>query len=317
MMKDKNNIDDLFREADRKPANDFPINEKLWSRVEEKLEKQHLSKSKNTWKKLAVAASLLLFVSIGFQLWQDKIDEVPSEIRLEKKSTIPEDKRTNSQIQMDSLVPEVSTKTATKVVELNLVSPNAKADAKAIQGFVAPSVSTVASAPLTTQIPQSEESILKEKSEETQDAIVGYSSNRQVNKPNANRRLDFNSNDDYQTTSASPQKDKEPLYVVNGKAITAENDKEYDRKKKKMIPEGVEIDSVTHLKEPLYIINGVEYSEYELFGDKPTSPYAPLQKQEIEEMKIYQETEAVKKFGPKGKKGVVVIKTTNGKPLKK
>ncbi|MFY8187888.1 MAG: hypothetical protein ACOVLC_08005 [Flavobacterium sp.] len=75
-----------------------------------------------------------------------------------------------------------------------------------------------------------------------------------------------------------------------------------------------EIEEIRVLNEPLYIINGVEYSEQEVFGPKPTSPYSPLDKQKIETVSILQDEEAVSKYGDKGKKGVVIITTKDGKP---
>ena len=68
-----------------------------------------------------------------------------------------------------------------------------------------------------------------------------------------------------------------------------------------------DIDSIIELKEPIYFINGVEYSEESLFGENPTSPYAPLTKQKIEKIEIIQPADAVKIYGKKGEKGVVII----------
>jgi hypothetical protein len=65
--------------------------------------------------------------------------------------------------------------------------------------------------------------------------------------------------------------------------------------------------SVIKLKEPIYFINGVEYSEESLFGKNPTSPYAPLNKQKIDKIEVIQPADAVKIYGKKGEKGVVII----------
>lgn len=78
-----------------------------------------------------------------------------------------------------------------------------------------------------------------------------------------------------------------------------------------------EVESITELKDPLYIINGIQYTEKELFGPNPTSPYTPLDKQEIETISVLLEEEAVDKYGEKGKKGVVIISTKDGKPKAK
>ena len=77
-----------------------------------------------------------------------------------------------------------------------------------------------------------------------------------------------------------------------------------------------EMDSIVYLANPLYIINGNEYTEKELFGPNPTSPYAPLNQQDIISTSIYQGEDATKLYGEKGKKGVVIITTKNGKPKK-
>ena len=68
-----------------------------------------------------------------------------------------------------------------------------------------------------------------------------------------------------------------------------------------------DIDSIIELKEPIYFINGVEYSEESLFGKNPTSPYAPLSKQKIEKIEVIQPVDAIKMYGKKGEKGVVII----------
>ena len=79
-----------------------------------------------------------------------------------------------------------------------------------------------------------------------------------------------------------------------------------------------DVESIIVLPDPLYIINGVEYSEVEVFGPNPTSPYSPLNQQEIETISILQKEKATEIYGKKGEKGVVIITTKNGKPkLKK
>ena len=79
-----------------------------------------------------------------------------------------------------------------------------------------------------------------------------------------------------------------------------------------------DVESIIILPDPLYIINGIEYSEVEVFGPNPTSPYSPLNQQDIETISILQKEKATEVYGKKGVKGVVIITTKNGKPkLKK
>jgi hypothetical protein len=77
------------------------------------------------------------------------------------------------------------------------------------------------------------------------------------------------------------------------------------------------VESLVILDDPLYIIDGIYYSENDLFGKNPTSPYAPLNEQEIKTITILQDLEATEKYGEKGKKGVVIITTKTGKPAQK
>ena len=103
-----------------------------------------------------------------------------------------------------------------------------------------------------------------------------------------------------------------PLYVIDGESVA--NNKNKGAKDKLTVDD---IENIVVLKEPLYIINGVEYSEESLFGVKPTSPYAPLDQQEIIKTVVFQGDEAIAIYGEKGRKGVVVVTTKNGKALKK
>jgi Ca-activated chloride channel homolog len=67
-MDNQDKIFDKIKSAAHKAEeNDFPAFEKVWMRVEEKLDQQEDKKAIALWKKLAVAASLLLFFSLGYQ----------------------------------------------------------------------------------------------------------------------------------------------------------------------------------------------------------------------------------------------------------
>jgi Ca-activated chloride channel family protein len=82
--------DKIQQAAKNTEANSFPGMEKVWARVEEKLDKKEDKKVIALWKKIAVAASLLLFVSIGYQfLKSDKeIITIENPIVIENKDTI-------------------------------------------------------------------------------------------------------------------------------------------------------------------------------------------------------------------------------------
>lgn len=102
-----------FQEASKKTeGRDFPAMEKVWARVEEKLDKKEDRKAIVLWKKLAVAASLLLFFTLGYQLTQsndaplapkavpqneivttEKTTVIPGNSTAGKKSTVEQQQR--------------------------------------------------------------------------------------------------------------------------------------------------------------------------------------------------------------------------------
>ncbi|WP_432670083.1 YfbK domain-containing protein [Flavobacterium sp. SM2513] len=74
-MDNKHKIDQQFQQAARNSeTNPVPGMEKIWARVEQKLDKEDDKKPVIWWKKLAVAASLLLFLTLGYQLFSE--DEI-------------------------------------------------------------------------------------------------------------------------------------------------------------------------------------------------------------------------------------------------
>ena len=63
--------DKLFNQiksaAENAETKDFPSMDKVWNRVEEKLDQKVIKKESNLWKKIAVAATVLLVASVGYQ----------------------------------------------------------------------------------------------------------------------------------------------------------------------------------------------------------------------------------------------------------
>jgi len=82
--------DKIKQAANNAEANSFPGMEKVWARVEEKLDKKEDKKVIALWKKIAVAASLLLFVSIGYQFLKSDKEVIKNDnpVVIENKDTI-------------------------------------------------------------------------------------------------------------------------------------------------------------------------------------------------------------------------------------
>ncbi len=290
-MENQDIFNQFKKAADNAESPDFASMEKVWNRVEEKLDKKELKKSSQLWKKWAVAASILLGISIGYQFLDNGKPTTNNEIVTEK----------------DSIQKGLAPKEA--VVSTETVHPDIKPESDAIleQQIVAAASVAV------------EENIQVE--EYKYDTISkGVKSLSNVASVNSNGYFKVNKFDTQSEKSkdvelfmnkenrVSATKKEAPLLVFDDKVAKKQSVKEVEME---------EIESIVELKEPLYIINGIQYTEQELFGPNPTSPYAPLNNQEIDSISILQDEKAVSIYGEKGKKGVVIIFTKNGKPAPK
>ena len=386
------NQDKIFNKiksaAQKAEQQDFPGMDKVWARVEDKLEQKALQSKSQLWKKLAIAASLLLFVSLGYQfLKTDSKIVVPTE-NTENKVVIQKNKTIK-----DSTIPSENIKTeATTILQKQLEKPNpvaivenhsetnlsdtkiiskAKAEEKTSQAdalMIQEPSSTLDVAPVAAVKAKSLAPIAYEYKEKTEIASIANSTEKTItgtitdekdNLPipgatvaisgtkkaaitdidgkytiqaEKGEQLIFNtlgyknsyatvekSNEINRKLSATSDALNEVVVVGYGtarknQAKNAEpiakygTTKFYKAEKEKTVPQ---------IKDALYIINGVEYSEASLFGPNPSSPYAPLSKQKIETVQVLPTKEATAIYGNKSNNGVIIISTKNGIPLKR
>lgn len=323
------NQDKLFEQIKSAETNaegrEFPGLDSVWSRVEGKLDNKVLVKQNRKWKQWAVAASVLLVASIGYQFFK------PAAI------TVKETK--NTVVAADTIPPafEPENAVANSVPDTTVLRKDAPQILNnALQSTIVSDTDAGTPYPLS---PKAEEtasdagvSIQSPDAGAAKDAPSGQAlrkTERDRSWQAKGRFFQARSvhRDEYEVLDDKPKKEPEenakkqtPLLIMDGKPVVAKSDAEY---KKKLAEAAAEMqlatkDTIIYLKEPLYIINGVEYSEESLFGARPTSPYAPLNLQE-EGMTtvILTGEEAVRKYGDKGKNGVVVITTRNGKPAQR
>jgi len=321
-MDNQDKLFDKIKEASQKAEfQDFPAMEKVWARVEEKLDKKEDKKTIALWKKIAVAASLLLLISLGYQfLHSDKevITETPKVVFEEKEIKQLEQQTVNEKTvtpSVDSGI--VSNEEAIKILE----NQTKHTERVAIQETMIPPAEPVLSAPapkIAAETAMPEKVLLNDTFDEEDNTSAKKEMAADVNHLNLSERASAKV---AYSAAASEQKAKKsaPLVVFNGRALAHSNDVKKDKMMQATIssfaPENVE--SLVVLDDPLYIIDGIYYSEQDLFGKNPTSPYAPLDNQEIKTITILQDLEATEKYGEKGKKGVVIITTKNGKPVEK
>ncbi|WP_264553746.1 hypothetical protein [Flavobacterium sp. N2038] len=317
-MNNQDKIFDKFKEAAENVApKDFPGMEQVWSRVEQKLDKKEDKKTIALWKKIAVAASLLLIISLGSQfLKSDKMvatetEKVVLQETEKEKSTQPVLDQKNSVPSAESGI--VSDEEAVKILDNHTKNK----ESVAIQE-PALNMQTESYAPVSAEIAAPVEPAKDEPVEEESDKILS--------KKEVSPQMGYSGYPEresakvaYAASASQKAKKSSPLVVLNGNAMAHSDDVKRDKMMQAELsnvqPENV--DSLVILDEPLYIIDGIYYSENDLFGKNPTSPYAPLNEQEIKTITILQDLEATSKYGEKGKKGVVIITTKTGKPALK
>lgn len=278
--------------AENAEQKDFPGMEKIWARVEDKMETQTLQKEKHLWKKLAVAASVVLVGTVTFFLLQEKENVVIPENTVttvdSSKNSIPTPESANGFV---NTTPEIK-KEAKQILQQQIV----------IQNNIVINDTINYKSKKEVMIPTP--IAMEEVQEMAKTSLVPTYNNNISNSASTNdsgylakgKRYDLAN-----SVNLLKEKDKkEPnddLLLIDGKLSK--------KSLNNLNPE--EIESVVELKEPIYYINGVEYSEESLFGENPTSPYAPLSKQKIDTIVILEPERAIPIYGEKGKKGVVII----------
>ncbi|MBF4486408.1 MULTISPECIES: hypothetical protein [unclassified Flavobacterium] len=312
-MDNQDKIFDKFKKAaENSEQKDFPGMDKVWARVEDKLDKKEDKKAIALWKKIAIAASLLLLISVGSQFIKSDKTAI-QDTKVVIKENIEQNILEKNKTVVASESPLVPKPEALKILDKQVTRQNNVAETpmyvtEAVGAGTADAIiiEEPAAAPVQADYAIEEDNtILKDKAAQNLD----YS--RTVERESA--KVAF--------ADKQPQMAKKsaPLIVLNGNAISHSDDKKRDKMMQAELPnlQPENVDSLVVLDAPLYIIDGIYYSENDLFGTNPTSPYAPLNKQEIKTITVLQDLEATSKYGEKGKKGVVIITTKSGKPTPK
>ena len=278
--------------AENAEQKDFPGMEKIWARVEDKMETQTLQKEKHLWKKLAVAASIVLVGTLTFFLLQEKENVVIPENTIttvdSSKNTIPTPESANCFV---NTTPEIK-KEAEQILQQQII----------IQNNIVINDTINYKSKKEVMIPTP--IAMEEVQEMAKTSLVPTYNNNISNSASANDSGYLAKGKRYDLANSVN------LLKENDKKVTNEDLRLIDGKLTKESLSNLnpdDIDSIIELKEPIYFINGVEYSEESLFGENPTSPYAPLSKQKIEKIEVIQPADAVKIYGKKGEKGVVII----------
>ena len=302
------NQDKLYNQfksaAENAETKDFPGMENVWNRVEQKLDTKVMKKETKLWKKLAVAASILLVVSVGYHFWNNEKTTVTPTTEI-----VITDSITTPIIEENNAVADVEKHPAIKENAEEILKQQTKtADVVVMNDTVKPKKMA---APMPAAVSEVAVQDVKKENDDV-NSYNGYL-NKDVFDARSVKNNDYtsqlNSKSRVTVVDKKMLKKEEPLLVIDDVAENLQKLGKLDAN---------DVESIIVLPDPFYIINGVEYSEKEVFGPNPTSPYSPLNQQDIETISILQKEKAIEVYGKKGEKGVVIITTKNGKPkLKK
>ena len=271
---------------------DFPGMENIWARVEGKLETQTLQQEKHLWKKIAVAASIVLVGTLAFLLLQPKENIIIPENTITTidttKNKIPTPESANGFVNTNPVIKKDAEQILQQQITIqnNIVindTINYKSDKQLIF-----------STPIAMEEVQAKTSFAPDL---RNDASNSASMN---NHGYAAKGKNYTITSVTKEQIAEEPKKKESnddLMLIDGKL---------SKKTAKDIANG-DYETVTELKNPLYYINKVAYTEEELYGENPTSPYAPLSKQKIETIAVLLPEQAIPIYGERGKNGVIII----------
>jgi hypothetical protein len=283
-MEDQDIFNQIKAAANSDAMQHFGSMDKVWDRVEKKLDNKILKKENTVWKKVAVAASLLLVASLGYQFFKNDKNVIKSNEIITEKDSIQKAIPQNKAVTINPVIK----KEADVILQGQISQPNKVALEEKDSDLNTESVATQKESYFYAPA--------ADKSEEVK-SNFNFESKKVVTK-----ELEVFLKKENQVSNAHKE---EPLIVADDKVTKKQSPKNIDAD---------DVQSLVILKEPLYIINGKEYTEQEVFGPNPTSPYTPLTQQEIETISILQDEKAIELYGDKGQKGVVIITTKNGKP---
>ncbi|WP_338378565.1 hypothetical protein [uncultured Flavobacterium sp.] len=315
-MKNEEKIFQKIKNASNKTEEtSFPGMDKVWNRVEEKLDTKIIKKKSEVWKKLAIAASFLLFFTVGIQLFntqKELTEPIEHKINIQPTTIQAQDNIENSvvdeNIEIDKSLPEVETFINTTNAQANTTKPKAIISESKAESDEVPAVvfkekknseaakTSFAEEEVTADIEfiSQENAISKGHYNSASSNNVFYPSKGKIYAArSSNMKYELQINE----KESSIQSKSDDLVLING----------YLSDKKKEDLSSDEMETMVELKNPIYIINGEEFSEESLFGEKPTSKYAPLTNQKIDSIKVYLPEEAKPIYGEKGKNGVVII----------
>lgn len=240
-MENQDKIFEKIKNASQKAEEkDFPAFEKVWMRVEEKLDKKEDKKAIALWKKLAVAAALLLFFSLGYQFLKPESKIIAPNGTKENNIVIQEKQDTNttkkpSEIikpdaevilkkQISKQIPLVVLDTISEIITVSNGNGTAtvEADKNVLNEVIVVGYGTQKKSSLTGSIAiVSNNDLLKQKSANINQALQGRIAGVQIE--SVSKKTDPNI---LIRGSASISQSNDPIYIIDGVPVNANNFKQ-------------------------------------------------------------------------------------------
>jgi hypothetical protein len=282
--------------AEKETKTDFLASEKIWGKVTTKLDNNTLKKEKNYWKKGAVAAVFLLVGTVIYMFLNTENQKITPDKIVFESDSLPNKNR----------VPEVNQPV---VEQHHAIKENS---AKIIQNKITIQQTIVLNdtfEKVSLQIEETGATIAFEEATEAKktdisiqnsmrnaaSASSGFLANRKSFEVEGNSgTIEATA---YESDADSNTKDKKnDLVVIDGKLSN-----------KTHVLNQFEDEGITKTPNPIYYINGEEYTKNQLFGSGATGKYVPLKQQNITSIMVLEPEKAVKIYGEKGKNGIVIL----------
>ena len=308
----------IIESSNKNQENTFAGMDKVWNRVEEKLDQKETKKAVFLWKKMAIAASFLLIITVGYNYFNNSIN---TKIPINNNTVVEQNKPLETTKQETIIVEQKApVQTSIDYDRIDKIIKENINDVIVSNDVIKPKtdINRIENDKISYEV-QPLDDVIMEKETKASKVIESNNIRNQgyMNMASSNMSNSFavdrkiyearSANFDYkilQNENKIEQKPtkSDPLVLIDGKLT----------KKKKEEINKEDFDSYVVLDNPIYFINGEEFTEQSLFGENPTSKYAPLNEQKIDTIVVLQKEEAKKIYGKKGENGIVII-TINAK----
>jgi len=310
-MENQHKIENQYKKAAEKAeTKDFASMEKVWSKVEEKLDAKEDKKAIVTWKRIGIAASLLLIGTLGYNYFNEQSPKEilnpivieNNELKTNQPVVIEETKVLDKEERIEILEKQLNKQTVVKtdvqvtnedesveVAEVDKDAENYDLNEVVLQGYKSKTKTTVMTSVAT--VSSSEAKKTKSRSKKSRDG----------DKKVENNQTGYIAVVGDKTQNAPSNAVIQSLQGQVAGANISSFSGQPGTNKTKVVIRGV--GSINNTKDPLYVVDGVPINQ---------SMFRNLNANDIENITVLKDASATSIYGNRGSNGVIVITTKNG-----